>query len=393
MKPNENTQKTRPSTGTAGTRSWALIRKEARQMLRDRSTLTLGILLPIVLLLLFGFGLSLDVRNVPVAVIHFNSSPQTRDLFTALNFSPYFSPIMVNSSQEAEQLLRSNRVDAIIRRDIKERADGNEKVQIIVNGRDSNTARIIQRYLEGATVLWMSGKQSGRSFLSNGTPPEKTTSSVGRATVETRIWYNNALESHFFLIPGVTALIMTLIGTLLTALVIAREWERGTYEALVATPAQRGEIIAGKIVPYFVLGMVGLALCLFAATWIFGVPMRGSPVLIVTASAIYLLVSLGIGLFISATVKNQFLASQIVLIVSFLPTVMLSGFIFDLKSAPVAAYYLAHVFPATWYVDLLQTLFLVGNVRELVIRDFMVLSAFAVLMLSLAGANIRKSLE
>ena len=393
MKPNENTQKTRPSTGTAGTRSWALIRKEARQMLRDRSTLTLGILLPIVLLLLFGFGLSLDVRNVPVAVIHFNSSPQTRDLFAALNFSPYFSPIMVKSSQEAEQLLRSNRVDAIIRRDIKERADGNEKVQIIVNGRDSNTARIIQRYLEGAAALWMSGKQTGRSFLSNGTPAEKTTSSVGRATVETRIWYNNALESRFFLIPGVTALIMTLIGTLLTALVIAREWERGTYEALVATPAQRGEIIAGKTVPYFVLGMVGLALCLFAATWIFGVPMRGSPVLIVAASAIYLLVSLGIGLFISATVKNQFLASQIVLIVSFLPTVMLSGFIFDLKSAPVAAYYLAHVFPATWYVDLLQTLFLVGNVRELVIRDFMVLSAFAVLMLSLAGANIRKSLE
>lgn len=370
-------------------RAWALIRKESRQMLRDKSTLTLGILLPIVLLLLFGFGLSLDVKMVPVAIVRDNSSPVTRDLFISLKLSPYFTPTLVNSWKEAEYLLRTGKTDAIVRRNMREQADGSEDVQVIVNGRDSNTARIMQRYLDGAFSLWTSGSQNGVSFLS----VSSASGNEGRATAESRIWYNNALESRYFLIPGVTALIMTLIGALLTALVIAREWERGTYEALAATPVQRGEIVAGKTVPYFVLGMVGLSLCLAVSTWVFGVPMRGSLVLIVAGSAIYLLVSLGIGLLISAVFKNQFLASQIVLIVSFMPTMMLSGFIFDLKSAPLAAYYLAHIFPATWYVDLLQTLFLVGDIPGLVIRDFLILSAFAVILLGLAGANIRKSLE
>lgn len=370
-------------------RAWALIRKESRQMLRDKSTLTLGILLPIVLLLLFGFGLSLDVKMVPVAIVRDNSSPVTRDLFISLKLSPYFTPSLVNSWEDAEHLLRTGKTDAIVRRNMREQADGSEDVQVIVNGRDSNTARIMQRYLEGAFSLWTSGSQNGVSFLS----VSPSSGNEGRASAESRIWYNNALESRYFLIPGVTALIMTLIGALLTALVIAREWERGTYEALAATPVQRGEIVAGKTVPYFALGMVGLSLCLAASTWVFGVPMRGSLVLIVAGSAIYLLVSLGIGLLISAVFKNQFLASQIVLIVSFMPTMMLSGFIFDLKSAPLAAYYLAHIFPATWYVDLLQTLFLVGDILGLVIRDFLVLSAFAVILLGLAGANIRKSLE
>lgn len=358
-------------------------------MLRDKSTLTLGILLPIVLLLLFGFGLSLDVKMVPVAIVRDNSSPVTRDLFISLKLSPYFTPTLVNSWKEAEYLLRTGKTDAIVRRNMREQADGSEDVQVIVNGRDSNTARIMQRYLDGAFSLWTSGSQNGVSFLS----VSPASGNEGRATAESRIWYNNALESRYFLIPGVTALIMTLIGALLTALVIAREWERGTYEALAATPVQRGEIVAGKTVPYFALGMVGLSLCLAASTWVFGVPMRGSLVLIVAGSAIYLLVSLGIGLLISAVFKNQFLASQIVLIVSFMPTMMLSGFIFDLKSAPLAAYYLAHIFPATWYVDLLQTLFLVGDIPGPIIRDFLVLSAFAVILLGLAGANIRKSLE
>jgi ABC-2 type transport system permease protein len=153
------------------------------------------------------------------------------------------------------------------------------------------------------------------------------------------------------------------------------------------------EIVAGKTVPYFALGMIGLSLCLMASAWVFNVPMRSSLLLIIAGSAIYMLVALGIGLLISAAVKNQFLASQIVLILSFMPTLMLSGFIFDLKSAPPIAYYLAHVFPATWYVDLMQTLFLVGNVPGMVARDFLVMSCFAIVLLSLAGMQIKKSLE
>lgn len=371
------------------TRALAMIRKETRQMLRDKSTLTLGIILPILLLLLFGFGLSLDVKSVPVAVVRDSSSPVTRDLYTSLKLSPYFAPSMVNSWQEAENLLRTGGTDAIVRRAMKESPDGLEHIQIVVNGRDSNTARIMQRYLEGAISRWAQLRQSKLSFLSGGAAPE----SAGRARAETRIWYNSQLESRYFLIPGVTVLIMTLIGTLLTALVIAREWERGTYEALAATPVKRWEIVAGKTVPYFALGMIGLSLCLIAATFVFGVPMRGSLLIIIAASAIYMLVALGIGLLISSLVKNQFLASQIVLIFSFMPTLMMSGFIFDLKSAPAVAYYIAHIFPATWYVDLMQSLFLVGNVPGLVIRDLLILSAFALILLGLAGASIKKSLE
>lgn len=358
-------------------------------MVRDKSTLTLGILLPIVLLLLFGFGLSLDVQLVPVTIVRDTSSPVTRDLYNSLSRSRYFKPSLVNSWQEAGMLIREGKTDAIVRREIREQPDGAEHIQIIVNGRDSNMARIKKRYLEGALAQWLFTRQGEASFLSGETVPEVS----GQVTVESRVWYNHALESRYFLILGVTALIMTLIGTLLTALVIAREWERGTYEALVATPVWKGEILLGKTVPYFALGMIGLLLCLAASSLVFRVPMRGSLVLVITGSALYLLVSLGIGLLVSATVKNQFLSSQIVIIISFMPTLMLSGFIFDLKSAPRAAYYFAHVFPATWYVELLQTLFLVGNVQRMLIRDFLVLLGFAVIFVGLAGAGIKKSLE
>lgn len=384
---------TRPDTflsrSPGAARAWALIRKETRQMLRDKSTLTLGIFLPILLLFLCGFGLSLDVNNVPVTVVRDGSSPLTRDVYIGLRLSPYFSPTMADSWREAERLLRKGKTNAIVRREMKDSPDGTEHIQIIVNGRDSNTARIMQRYLEGALTRRAAMRPPGETSV----PDEAARETAGRAVAETRIWYNSALQSRHFLIPGMTALIMTLIGTLLTALVVAREWERGTYEALAATPVKRGEILAGKTVPYFALGMIGLSLCLAVSSWVFGVPIRGPLPLLVAGSALYLLVALGIGLLISATVKNQFLASQIVLIISFMPTLMLSGFIFDLKSAPIAAYYFAHVFPATWYVSLLQTLFLVGNVPELVIRDFLILSGFAVCMLGLAGANITKSLE
>ena len=366
-------------------------------MVRDKSTLTLGIFLPILLLLLFGYGLSLDVTNVPVALVRDNSSPVTRDLFTRLTLSPYFSPSMVNSWAEAETMLREGRTQAIVRRGLGEKSGGREHIQIVVNGRDSNQARIMQRYLEGAVTLWAQGKQNpapeGQYVQQEQNMQSGQSSRPGTAVAETRIWYNHALESRYFLVPGVTALIMTLIGALLTALVIAREWERGTYEALIATPVREGEFLLGKIVPYFMLGMVGLGFCLLAAAFIFGVPMRGSLFFIVGGSALYLLIALGIGLLVSAATKNQFLASQFVLIISFLPTMMLSGFIFDLKSAPRFVYYFAHLFPATWYVDLMQTLFLAGNIPEIIIRNGLVLLGFAIAALGLTRKKLRKTLE
>ena len=371
----------------ARTRMRALVCKEGRQMTRDRSTLTLGIILPMILLLLFGFGLSLDVNLVPVAVVRDNSSPVTYELLSKLRLSPYFDPVMTNSMEEAKNLLRDGAVNAIVRRGLNDGAHGSDAVQILVNGRDSNQARIMQRYLEGAVSSWAAIRLEG------GTAPGGAFPQMGRAVSEPRIWYNHAMESRYSLIPGVTVLIMTLIGTLLTALVIAREWERGTYEALAATPVLPGEILIGKILPYFALGMVGLSLCLAAAAWVFAVPMRGSLLLIVLGSAMYLVVALGIGLCVSAITKSQFLASQIALIFNFLPTLMMSGFIFDLRSAPFFVYYLAHIFPATWYVDLMQTLFLAGDIPRIVFRDILILAVFAAVLLCLAKKKIVKSVD
>lgn len=356
------------------------VRKETLQMLRDKSTLTLGIILPVTLLLLFGFGLSLDVDHTAVTVVRDDSSPVTRDLFTSLEISPYFSPCMANSMQEAEHAMLNGDTDAIVRREMGDHADGVENIQIIVNGRDANKARIMQRYLEGAITQWYQKYYGGTSVR-------------GRAIAESRVWYNHAMESRYFLVPGVIVLVMTLIGALLTALVIAREWERGTFEAIIATSMRKHEFLLGKIIPYFLLGVTGLGLCLFASYWVFDVPMRGSLTLVIAGSCLYLLVSLGIGLFVSAAVKNQFLASQLVVITCFLPTLMLSGFVFDLNSAPRFVYYFAHIFPATWFVEMLQTLLLVGDIGAVLWRDFSVLLLFAFMMLGLAGLKTRKSLE
>ena len=243
-------------------RAYALIRKEVWQMCRDKSTLTLGILLPMSLLLVFGFGLSLDVQRVPVTVVRDKSSPTILDIYSSLQLSSYFTPFMSESWAEAEGLLRQGKTDAIVRMETRERSDGHEQIQIVVNGRDSNKARITQRYLEGAITRWSSLRSTPAGFF----PVTKSEQSgIGQASVESHIWYNAAQESRFFLIPGVVALVMTLIGTLLTALVIAREWERGTYEALAATPARKIEIMAGKTIPYFILGIAGLFLCLAAS--------------------------------------------------------------------------------------------------------------------------------
>jgi ABC-2 type transport system permease protein len=216
---------------------------------------------------------------------------------------------------------------------------------------------------------------------------------VGPAVaVESRLWFNAANESRYFLVPGLIVLIMTLIGALLTTLVMAREWERGTLEALFVTPVRTGEILLGKTIPYFALGIVGLVSCLIAAKFLFQVPFRGSVSVLFGTSMLYLLVALGIGLLISSVVKSQFVASQITLLVSFLPAVMLSGFLFDLRSMPVVVRAMTYVLPARYYVALLQTIFLAGDIWSVILPNAGVLAAMALSVLWLTRRVSRKSL-
>ena len=214
----------------------------------------------------------------------------------------------------------------------------------------------------------------------------------GGVTVQSRLWFNEANDSHYYPVPGLIVLIMTLIGALLTALVMAREWERGTLESLFVTPVRAEEILLGKTIPYFVLGMVGLGLCLLAARFLFHVPFRGSLWVLVGVSMLYLLVALGIGLLISSAVKSQFVASMVTLLVTFMPAMMLSGFLFDLRSMPAPVRLITYALPARYYVALLQTVFLAGDVWCVIVPNAAVLAGMAAVLLLLTRGVTRKKL-
>jgi ABC-2 type transport system permease protein len=354
----------------------ALVRKESRQVVRDPSSIAIGIVLPVVLILLFGYGLSLDVTHVPLAVVMEAPSPAATELAASFQLSPYFDAQLMTSMPQAQELMLTRKVDGIVRMrpDFARRLVlGDAEVQVLLHGTDANRARIIQGYVNGAVAQW-----AARSAAEGKIMP------VGPITLQSRLWFNEANESRYFLVPGLIVLIMTLIGALLTALVMAREWERGTLEALFVTPVRIDEILLGKTIPYFVLGMIGLVLCVVAARFLFHVPFRGS--------VLYLLVALGIGLLISSATKSQFVASQVTVLVTFMPALMLSGFLFDLRSMPAVVRLISYLLPARYYVALLHTVFLAGDVWQVILPNTAVLAAMATGLLVLTRRVTRKKL-
>ena len=355
-------------------RIWALTRKETRQILRDPSSIATGIVFPVMMILLFGFGLSLDVTKVSVAVVDEDVSADSAALIGDFRLSPYFVLTATRSMAVATALMLDRKVDGILQipPDFSRRFHaGAADIQILVDGTDSNQARIMQAYAAGPVAIWSAAQaQSG------------TTIAVGPVALESRLWFNEANDSHYFLVPGLIVLVMTIIGAFLTAMVVAREWERGTLEALFVTPMQPGEFLISKFIPYFGLGMIGFLLCLLAGQFLFHVPLQGSLALLCVASMVYLLVALGIGLLVSTLVKSQFLASQLAMLLTFLPAMMLSGFMFDLRSMPAVVRGITYVLPARYAVSLLQTLYLAGNVGSVIVPNLAVLAAMgAALML------------
>jgi ABC-2 type transport system permease protein len=292
---------------------------------------------------------------------------------------------MLTSMHEAEALMRARKVDGILRlrSDFSSQlAAGDAHVQLLVHGGDANRARIVLAYVQGALA------QSALRRLDRSGKP----GAGGQVVLEPQMWFNAAGNSTWFLVPGLIVLIMTLVGAFLTAMVVAREWERGTLEALFVTPVRPTEILLGKLIPYFCVGMAGLTMCLLAARFLFQVPMRGSLALIIAASMLYLLVALGLGLLISSLTKSQFVASQLALVTSFMPAVMLSGFMFDLRSVPPVIRYVGNILPATYYIELLKTLFLAGDVKPLLLKDSAVLAVYAAGLLVAARVVTRKKL-
>lgn len=367
-------------------RVWGLLRKESLQIVRDLSSIAIAFVMPVVLLFIFGYGVSLDAEGVPLALVVESPNRDTASFTAAFYRSRYFVPVRFSTIQAAEEAMSRRRVDGIVwlRSDFTRQmlASGKSPIGVLVNGVDANNARIIEGYLQQVWSNWL----------------VQITQIEGQrlkipVSVQARVWFNPALRSRDYLVPGLIAVIMTLTGALLTAMVVAREWERGTMEALMVTPVTIQEILLTKLAPYFALGMGGMMLSVAMAVWLFDVPLRGSLLVLMAASALFLLAALGMGLLISTVAKNQFVAGQIAIIVTFLPAFILSGFMFDIGSMPGAVQWITHLVAARYFVAILHSVFLAGNVWSVLLPNAFALLVMAVVFLGLARILARKRLE
>jgi ABC-2 type transport system permease protein len=336
-------------------RAFSLARKETFQIFRDPSSILIAFVLPLILLLLFGFGISLDANSIRVGIVVQDARTDARSLVQAFEGSDYFETVTAFDQAALEPGLVSGQLRGlvIIPPDFTERLRRRDPapIEILTDGSQPNTAQFVANYAQGVYSVWQARR------LADAALPVPAA-----ITPQPRFWFNAELTSRYNLVPGSTAVVMTIIGTLLTALVIAREWERGTMEAVLATPVSRVELLVSKILPYFLLGMSSLVLCTLAAVFVFDVPFRGSVFALAAVAAAFLVPALGQGLLISAATKNQFVAAQLALFTGFLPATLLSGFIFEISAMPLPIRTVTTFIPARYFVSSLQTLFLAGDV-------------------------------
>lgn len=363
-----------------------LMRKEFYEIVRDPSSIAIAFLLPLALLLIFGYGVSLDARRISMAEVVDHPTQLTTSFLAELQRSPWFRPALYPSQASAQQAMMQGRADAVLwlRSDFTRISyrSGSAPIHLTVNGVDANQARIIENYVDGTWQLWLQ-QEATRQGTHAATP----------VVADTRVWFNPALRSRDYLIPGLIAIIMTLIGALLTALVVAREWERGTMEGIMVTPVKKSEILLGKLIPYFVMGMGGMALSTAMAVFLFGVPLRGSLAVLLGTAALFLLTALGMGLVISVLAHNQFVAAMVAIVTTFLPAFILSGFIFDIRSMPQVIQLLTHIVAARYFVTMLQSTFLAGDVWPVLLRNAFGMSILCALFLGVSLLRFRKRLD
>lgn len=332
---------------------FALIGKEFQEAKRDPSTYLMAMVLPVIFLLLFGYGITLDAGVLKVAVLDQSGGSRSLSLLSDFAHSPSFDTVSVKNMDEAGKMMSDSLIQGIIviRENFDRRLAAGESgdIEIIVDGSEPNNAQFIRAYSEGLVTNWMTTSTPGGI---NKAPP---------VSAQTRYWYNATAKSERFLVPGAITVIMTLIGTLLTSLVFAREWERGTMEALIATPVTRMQMLLGKLVPYFCIGMFSMALCSILAVTLFNVPFRGSIAALVFISSVFMVCALGQGLLISTVLRAQLVAAECGLFTGFLPSLILSGFIFDIKSMAPPMRALTKLLPSTYFNECLRTIFLAGD--------------------------------
>ena len=363
----------------------ALVGKEFQQIVRDPSSYLVAGVLPLLFLLLFGYGITLDAGVLQLAVFNQSGGQHSRALLTDFAHSPHFVIRSISHMREGERLMRESSVQGILvlgqQFDAQLDRGTTADVQLIVDGTEPNVARFIQSYAQAVLLRWQGARQAG------GVPQ------AGPVSIEERYWYNPTAKSERFLVPGAITVIMTLIGTLLTSLVFAREWERGTMEALLSTEITRAELLLCKLIPYYFLGMLAMLLCMLVSVFILGVPYRGSLPILFVITSLFLLSTLGMGLLISTITRNQFNAAQVALNAAFLPSIMLSGFIFQIDSMPAVIRAVTYVIPARYFVSTLQSLFLAGNIPVVLLVNVLFLIASAVMFIGLTWLKTKRRLD
>ena len=376
----------------------ALMRKEFLQIVRDPSSWLVAGVLPLMFLLLFGYGITLDAGVLNIAIINDSGGKASLQLATDFAHSPSFRVLPAAHLEDAQRMLRDSRIRGIvvIRQDFDAALARHEPapLQLLMDGAEPNTAQFIYGYAQGLIANWQAGQtdqagQAGRAGQGSGSSGTTTSPLI----LESRYWYNASAKSAHFLVPGSITVIMTLIGTLLTSLVFAREWERGTLEAMFATPATRLQLLLGKLIPYYCMGMFGMLLCAVCAVWLFGVPFRGSWWVLLLLSTVFMCSALGQGLLISVLLRTQLLAAEAGLFSGFLPALLLSGFVFDINSMPFALQCITRLIPARYFNTCLQTIFLAGDVWSVFLPALFFMALLAALLLGLTYRKLVKRLD
>ena len=369
----------------------AVARKEVIHIIRDVRSLSIVVIMPMVLVLFFGYGVSLDLKHLPIYVYDREGSEQSQALLKRFQSSDYFEIVrVVNNYSEVAKALDDGRAKMafVIPSDFSEklRAGGTVSVQALVDATDDNTANIIIGYTQALVQVYSNDVQLEwlqRRGQQVQPPP---------LSVETRTWYNENLESSAFIVPGVLAVVMSVIGAFLTSLTVAREWERGTMEQLISTPVTPLEIMLGKLVPYFLVGLFDAGVCVVLAIFWFQVPFRGTVMALFISSALFLIALLCLGFFISVVTKNQLAASQIALVATFLPAFLLSGFLFAIEQMPQFVQLVTRILPARYYVSSLKMIFLKGTPVAMLYPQLVPLAIFALVLATLATRVFQKRL-
>ncbi|CFQ41794.1 ABC transport system%2C permease component YbhS [Yersinia frederiksenii] len=374
-------------TGFSWRRLRALCRKETRQILRDPSSGLIAFVIPLLLLFIFGYGINLDSSKLHVGILMEQQSKPAQDLANAFASSPYISPQISDNRQALIQAMQAGKIRGliVIPNDFAEqlaRPESKAPIQVITDGSEPNTANFVQGYAQGVWQIWQ--QQQAQNLGQTNDP---------LIEIQVRYWFTPAAISRHFIIPGAITIIMTVIGAILTSLVIAREWERGTMEALLSTQVTRSELLLSKLIPYYVLGMVAMTLCMVVSVFILGVPYRGSLWILFVITSLFLASTLGMGLLISTITRNQFNAAMIALNAAFLPAVMLSGFIFEIDSMPAIVRAVTYIIPARYFVSSLQSLFLAGNIGTVLVINLLFLIASAAVFIGLTAWKTHRRLD